>query len=271
MTWDRFHFACRRQLRAPQADFADTLRYFRSDQDADLIGPPPSPKALPERIMARLAALPDEQRNRAIALYAQMDFTGAAPLPRKVLRSVAYLIILSLVFGGMTSVYALFVMPSIAPLFTDIGATPPGYGVFGLPTLPLLLTVAIAPIAGLTLYALHRCCTLDLSDPGSGLIRVLPPFIRRRYANIVHLATYPVSLSPADNPLASRLDALAGEGIDLADELPRMIQHQWTGFAQGAQRYLNVLLAAAAVIILLTISFYVSSAYAPLFIMESLV
>lgn len=272
MTWERFHFTCRRHRRAPHVGFAETARYFRSHEDADLIGPPPSARALPSTIMTRLAALSEQDRARAIALYADMDLEGAAPMPRKVLRSIAYLVAIGFVFLVMNSVFSLFVMPNFEHAFAEAGLKPPGQRIAGIDTatLPLLLMTLLTPMIGLALYALHRCCKLDLPI-GSQLRWVLPRPIRHRYTNIVSLATYPLAQDASTAPLTDRLRALEAEGMDLAEELPRMIRHQWSELARSAQGYVNSLLIVAAVIILLTVAFYVTSAYAPLFVLESVI
>jgi|GEM_PF-4049649 len=268
MTWARFHASCRRHINQAGRRFDDTLAFYRSGASPELFGPPPGPRALPSRVMAALARLPDGvEREQAIATYAGVDFDALAGRPLGVKRAAAYLGLLAVVCIAMVVIVGLFVMPQMALHFENAGL-PLGAGVLAWRSfVPLLLVLVIlaSVVIVLQALALDRLVRFHFGGSRRGLMwRLLPSPLRWRYTLLegVICAPFPDMHDPATR---GELEAMQGQGLSWSEELPGLARLQSVLLVQSADRQAQWLLAIMGTLVMLCISAFLLGVYTPLF------
>lgn len=271
MTWERFHYVCRRHLRGEsgRADFGPSAAYYRSDENSDLYGGPAPVRSLPRYIVSELESMTDtDRRTAAISLYADMDFSTPMRDTLRVKRSLAYVAIVMAAYLVLASVYTLFVFPSFLPFFEEAGALPPPWAQWYLEHwhLPVSVVALLTLLIGLTAYQLNALFAFKHAPGGlESRSLVLPRRIKQSYTRLVALIAFPVENAPEDNALAARIRELIESGLDLRKELPVLIKIHGDEFTRLSNRYVQTLIALLGVIAIVTVAFFLISAYTPIF------
>lgn len=271
MTWERFHYVCRRHMRngLGQADFAPSAQFYRSSEDSDLYGGPATARSLPHYIVSQLESMTDtNRRTAAISLYADMDFSTPMRDTLRVKRSLAYVAIVMAAYLMLASVYTLFVFPSFLPFFEEAGALPPPWAQWYLEhwLLPVSAVALLTLLIGLTAYQLNTLFAFKHAPGGlESRSLVLPHRIKQSYTRLVALIAFPVENVPQDTSLAAKIRELIESGLDLREELPVLIKIHGDEFARLSNRYVQALIASLGVIAISTVAFFLISAYTPIF------
>lgn len=272
MSWERFHASCRRHLQAPERAFDDTLDYFRSTRDSDLLGWPASRGSLPDQLMQGLSGMDAEARIVALKTYARMDLDVLVRPPTGVLRTSAYLLLLSLVLVAMVSTFNLFVMPSLQAFSQMNAGVMPESSLQIARWMPLLLIGVVV----LAVYALASSLALRgvlaAVDTGLGTSRfewLLPAPVRRHRGRLLELIASPVSGLRA-GPLQNELEALAANGLRIEEELPALLRLQAQRLLLAAHRFNFGLLSVLAATVFACIATLLVALYLPIFKMGSM-
>lgn len=272
MTWARFHASCRRHINQAGSRIDDTLAFYQSGASSELFGPPPDARALPSRVMAHLARMPDgAAREQALGTYAGIDFDALAPEPLGVKRVVVYLALLAVVCVLMVGIIGMFVMPQMASHFEGVGMDL-GHGLLawhGFIPLMLVVIILVCSVVVLQAVALDRLVQFRFGDGRRGLLwGLLPPSLRRRYGLLEGVICAP--FPDLQDPAARReLQAMQGQGLRWSDELPGLARVQSMLLVKSADRQARWLLAIMGTVVAVCISYFVLGVYTPIFRMGS--
>lgn len=266
MSWVRFHACCRRSLARHEDDLGETLSYFNSMHDVDLIGWPPAPDSLPARLMKALANLEREERSSALRIYASLDLDDLARGPAGLIRSVVYLLVLSLCLTVMVSVFTFYVMPSMIAFHDSTLSTVPEFSRELAGAMPLVMIAVSLLSIGSVAAALKLNSALRgigaASDYG-WLGWLLPRRFREQHVRLEDLVCLPIPGFGSEGT-RRRLSAWL-EHRCLGDELPGLIRVQSARLEAEARSFAMVLFGVLAATILACISTFLVGMYLPIF------
>lgn len=272
MTWERFHYVCRRHMRGGlgQADFALSAQFYKSGENSDLYGPPAAVGSLPRYIVSQLESMTDaDRRTAAISMYAEMDFSMPTRETLRVKRALAYIALVMMTYLVLASIYTEFVFPSFLPFFEEQDMPRPQAALTYLKYshVPIGAAALLGVIVGFTIHQLNVLLAFKhLPTTFHNRSLAIPGKVKRTYMKLMELITYPLEDSRRSTALTAKIDELVESGHDLREELPILIKVHWDEFARLSDRYVRILTAAIGVIVVLSVVFLLSSAYAPIFV-----
>ena len=276
MTWDRFGYICRKA--STEHTGADTVaaRLGKvSDEDAcSLYGHRLVANTWPAQLLTQLANMRDPERaERALAIYQRLNLGRPLDTPIKFKRALAYLSYVTLVFYAVAAIYQLKVTPAFSSVFDNLGVTPPTYlalyqaywGVFVLAISVLIL------LALLSALQMRRLFQFEVNAQNRLLCRLLViPACRRAYARTVEALQYPTLDEPAQpgeqaSLIQQHLRQVEDSSMDLAIEIQTLAEVQMQAFLQACEKQLKGLTTLIAVVVIVAVMMFLSSAYSPIF------
>lgn len=265
MIWARFHASCRRHRNRAGADFADTQAFYRSREAADLLGAPPPADALPSRLIDAMAGLDAAARERALALYADLDLDAQARAHAVPKRMLGYFGVLLVGLSLVCAVMAMFVFPSFREFFQTYEVPLGGAADLAHRLAPVVAVVVplVCLVLGLMALALHRLLRLDHPARVGGLGRLLPGRLRRRYGTVFALVCAPVP-NFANHAGDGVADALGDKGLTLEQELKPLLGLHTDALARESGRFAAVLMGVVASLIALSLYAFMAGAYLPI-------
>ena len=243
MTWDRFAYICRKAGNdSSGASLAARLEQAQSEQACSLYGPAPKVDSWPAQLLTRLAAIPDpDNAERALNTYQQLNLGRQLEAPVKFKRALAYLAYVTFVFYMVAGIYQFKITPTFSDLLNNLEMAPPAYlalyqTYWSLFILAISLLILLALLSALQMRRLFQF-KVNAHDSLACRLLVLPS-CRRAYRQMA--------------------DALA-------IEIQALTEVQMQGFLQACEKQLKALTTLIAVVVIVAVMMFLTSAYAPIF------
>ena len=227
-----------------------------------------------------MRTMDDEQAAAsAVALYAELDSHSLELSPVKFKRAIAYLCYVTLVFYLVASIYAVKVLPSIVNAFRDLEVPSGGLIALYSEHWGLIIIAITLMLIGCALIALQLSKAIALCpnlDHALALRYFAPRSVLRSYRRLRAAIEHPIhraapAVETSDTHLTAYLNRLEATGAPLAPEINAMIGVQAQALSSACERYLRVLIAVVAVVIILGIFGFLVSAYSPIFALGDIV
>jgi len=273
MTWDRFGYICRQAGNdSSGASLAARLEQAQSEQACSLYGPAPKADSWPAQLLTRLAGMTDSERAEcALKTYQRLNLGRQLEAPVKFKRALAYLAYVTFVFYLVAGIYQLKVTPTFSNVLDNLGVTPPAYlslyqTYWSLFILAISLLILLALLSALQMRRLFQF-KVNAHDSLACRLLVLPS-CRRAYRQMADALQYPTldrhALSE-QSPVLRHLQQVEERGMDLAIEIQALTEVQMQGFLQACEKQLKALTTLIAVVVIVAVMMFLTSAYAPIF------
>ncbi|NMP16686.1 hypothetical protein [Thalassotalea sp. Y01] len=279
MSWALFHFHCRylhKQLEqgATKQQALDTLRQLDLSElfnnNAQLSG-------APKQLLQRLLTLPDHNRLlTALSAYNQLDINSVtvnAVTESKYLRSINYMVILTVMYLLIATLFKWYVLPSFVDMYSMFG------GQLSAKFLAFdsvyMLSLIAAPFMILFCYLLRR-----------QIINIEQSFVQRQrrerwlFSENLNRQLDSFStllLSPvltAENSTQATMKKLAklrSAGIDVDTELPALLSEKGQSLTVQLEKYLGRCFRIIEISLYVLIGYLISVMYEPIFNMGALI
>lgn len=275
MSWDRFHYLCRRysRMEQPREAFDQCIDALERSPGTELYGGANAKESMAGQLLRRIGQLerPEHQREVA-AFYGQLDFTASMARPPHTRRASAYLSLLGMVFVFIAALFQLKVLPQLLGVLDDFRLDAPGLillfidhgSVFFAAVLLLLMFSLVTSLEVRGLFQLQP-------DQATGwLFRLLIPIkIREQHQLLLELLSYPLMRAAAHNQvLDEHLGSLPES--EQPEELQILLRRHSQRLARLSEFYLRGVIAVVALTLVAAILLFLLSAYAPLFMLGDL-
>lgn len=275
MTWTRFGYICRRALLDVEkgAPVEASLARAEAEEGSQLYGKRPSGGSVPRSLLERMgSSLSREEAIDALRVYGQLGIVDQLDEPMQFKRVIAYLCLVVFVFHGVGAVYLLKVVPNFVRVLSEFEGALPGrleffqeYWAAQTGLISLLLLVCL--LSAFQVKMLFRF----KSGAGQGLSGrlLLGPGIRRSYARVNSVLYFPVDTTGPDSTeaVAGHLNRARSAGMDMYREMRELLQLEVRELLRRSERQLKIMAGAVAVVVILAMTLFLASAYAPIFIM----
>ena len=273
MTWDRFGYICRKAASdSSGASLAARLEQAQSEQACSLYGPAPKADSWPAQLLTRLAAMPEpDNAERALNTYQRLNLSRQLEAPVKFKRALAYLAYVTFVFYLVAGIYQFKITPTFSDLLNNLEMAPPAYlalyqTYWSLFILAISLLILLALLSALQMRRLFQF-KVNAHDSLACRLLVLPS-CRHAYRQMADALQYPTldrhALSE-QSPVLQHLQQVEERGMDLAIEIQALTEVQMQGFLQACEKQLKALTTLIAVVVIVAVMMFLTSAYAPIF------
>ena len=269
MSWDRFHFICRRARQQLLLSKPLSLQDDADDLLAANYGAPCSDKSIASNLLKQLSLLADRsQLDRATNFYASGHFSQLGIEPQGLRRISVYLGYLLLMFIVMNMIYQQYVFPEFINYYSFTEEMFSAETAFYIQYWQYITALAATLIIAAFLLSLtaRKLLRFDVDVSSSWVFRGLfPRSIKQAYLQMIAYLYYPLDAEKIDNSLRSTDEAMQAEGIDILDELPHMMSAKLVILLERVEKYMQLLYSITAIVIIYIIYNYISSVYSPLF------
>jgi len=276
MVWERFHYICRRSHRTIKSDetFKQCMTRIEQEPGTQLYGKADSSGSIANQLLSEIKQTSDSTQAKRIAeLYGDLDFSSLLIEPLQFKRVTIYLIFVTIVFFGVSSIYQTFVAPSFLNAFEMFDLSIPSnlifyrdYWFYFLAIILGLLVVGIA--VGYQFRTLYK---YRISTQNSFIFKYLVfTGIKTAYQNILETLYYPISnIQNHDDirhsDISEHLRNIESSGMDVGREMQEIIRREGLLLTLQCERQMRLISALVAVIIIVAVFLFLVSAYAPIF------
>lgn len=279
MTWTRFGYICRRALLDVEkgAPVEASLARAEAEEGSELYGKRPAGDSVPRALLDRMGtSLSREDAISALRVYGQVGIVDQLDEPMQFKRVIAYLCLVVFVFYAVGTIYMLKVVPT----FTEV------LSVFGIP-LPARLqyfqeywltqTSVMSVLLLICLLSAFQVKQLFRFKIGAeiGLLGtwLLGPGIKRSYARVKSILRFPVEIADldSDDSVTEQLGRARSAGMDLSTEVRELLQLEMRELLTRSERQLKIMATAVALVVVVSMALFLTSAYAPIFVMGAVI
>jgi len=257
----------------------DAINTAESYNACDLYGEQLKPGSVPYTLITSLRLLIDPQKATKITeIYGRLDFSSILREPPRLQILTLYLTFISLVFALLCSLYQIMIIPQFLSLFETFNISPPSHIIWYSNYWYLLLLIVMFMLGIAFAVGIHLKRLFKLSLPTNKLFyRILiPKRIRDVYLNIIDIINYPLAdkMEPYghNNSLITRtLSEAEKSGSDLSIEIQVLLRRQGENLSQLSEHYIQSIIVATSILIIVSIFLFLSSAYAPIFVIGEVI
>jgi hypothetical protein len=278
MSWERFGYICRKASIDCRDDesIAERLKRIENEEVCSLYGGGFSSDGWPRQLFNRIARVKDERNaQRALDIYKGLSIYHHFDEPLRFKRIFGYLSLISVVFFFQVVIYQVFVTPTFMNIYESFGFVKPEHMVFYqnyweyfiiLVSLILMLFLAIG-------FELKKLVRFDMNVKDSFFVKHFTfRDIRKSMLNLAAILEYPVSISEnvmskPTTDIIKHLDQVDRSKICLVTEMNQLIQIEMKSLSERCEKQMKLLIVVIGLIIVISIFFFLYSAYSPLFIM----
>lgn len=279
MTWTRFGYICRRALLDIEsgAPVAYSLACAETEEGSELHGKAPGRDTLPRVLLDSLAGLSrQESAVSALRTYGRLDLACIDGESLTFKRLVVYLCCVVFVFYAVLAIYQLKVIPKLTEALVIFKLQAPEPLIFfqdhwlsQVATMSLLLLMCM-----LSMYQVKQLF-LFKNNAGKGLLAktLLGPGIRNSYGKVKNILCFPVGAIDidTDDVVVAHLARIQSVGTDIPTEVRELVQLEMRELHMRCERQLKIMSAAVALIIILTVFMFLTTVYAPIFLLGGIV
>lgn len=278
MTWERFHYVCRRGAKSVGKEpLADTIERIEQEPGTALYGPRQKKPTIQNQILQDVCALSDrDQARQTLELYGRLDLAGQLEEPLRFKRVMLYLGYVTLVFSGVATLYQTRITPSFINAYRNFDIPAPADMIWFMNygwhlSMVMLVILAAGLLIGHQLRQLYR---YRQGTRQSWFFRYLTlPGIKTPYLNILEAIHFPLhAASPAldllTSPVTAHLHNLQISGMDLAREIQELVRREGVVLTARCERQMRIISTVIALMIIASLFFFLQSAYLPIFVLE---
>lgn len=279
MNWSRFKYHCLEVKRRLDQNQAVKVAFDSASNSvlAKVLGGELKRNSLPKVILAELenkhdAALAVKQ---AVEVYHGLDFSMLSAEPSRIRRVGIYITYLSFMYLVFSSIYAVFVIPKALSMIEGLNMqVPASFAWFS-----QFWNVLALLIFGLLLGAFLISRTLKaLFEYRHGIEHslvyrmLLPSTLKRQYQSLIGLLRLPLMLSQVNNAgdspeLVSYFKNEKYSTKEMSDCLSLLVNSTLERTLISAETLLRRIYVTATVLVIFSIFIFISSAYAPIFML----
>lgn len=277
MTWERFHYVCRRAANSTRDDepLADTIKRIEQEPGTALYGPAGAKPLITGQILQDICALERNEVGGVLALYGKLDLAGQLEEPLRFKRVLIYLGYVTFVFSVVAGIYQTRITPNFISTFQTFDIPVPSdmlwfqqYGWH------LSMAILIILLLGLLIgYRLRELFSYRLGTRGSFAFKYLTlRSIKTPYLNILEAIHFPLRATALreDMPrseITAHLEQLESTGMDISREIQELVRREGILLTARCERQMRIITTVMALVIIASIWFFLQSAYLPIFIM----
>lgn len=270
MAWDRFHYICRRchHLMASGKSLEDSLRIAETDAGLDLYGLSPHPGSLQHELLDSLRNTTDRQQALdAVHVYSSLDFSNELTESKHANSSIAYLVLVLLVFIQTSWLFHAKIIPSLATFYIQNNIAPS-------PTMLLIeelwhlqviipvLALGITITLSLGIKRLYQFKTID----GWIYNLLLPRGVKKHHKKLTEIIKHPLQEESSSNTkTTNHLTDIKQNGMDVTKEIQSLLRITGDQLQKSSDRHLKAAISISTILIILSITVFLSSTYEPIF------
>ncbi len=277
MNWSRFKYYCLEVRRRLDQDQAVKVAFDSAKGSvlAKTLGEELKPNTLPNAILTELknSNVAPVAIKQAVEVYHGLDFTMLSAEPSRIRRVGIYITYLSFMYLVFSSIYSVFVIPSSLAMIESLNLEAPEsftwfaqfWNVLALLIFGLLLCAFLISRKLKALFEYRHGVERSL------VYRVLlPRKLKSDYELLITLLRLPLALSQSDDAAgASELVAYFRKehysSKEMSDCLSLLLNTNLQRVLVAAETYLRRLYVTTTVLVIFSIFIFISSAYAPIF------
>ncbi|WP_316365621.1 hypothetical protein [Candidatus Thiodiazotropha sp. CDECU1] len=279
MSWDRFHYLCRKyeQSNLNGTDFSNTVNSIESQESTDLYGSPIESNSLANEILNTLKTSKDPSLvKNASSVYAKLNFSCCIEEPIRLKRTTTYLVLLTLIYLFLSTIYQIFVAPAFLSMFETLEVTPPqtfnwyiNYSSY-LSTIIIIFLILLIFIT----HQIKQLFMLKVSKSSSSLYNLLIPYtIKDCYISIIEIVTQPAYKCFSEkqttlSKIGAHLQEVEDSGSNTIPEIENLLKIESRKLSDKAERFILIIMSLISIVIVTSIIIFIIGAYAPIFIME---
>ena len=281
MRWERFAYICRKVSAEcqQQESISTCLNRVKEEDACDLYGKKNQHNSIASAILDQLAAEKNNE-HAAVALntYRDLNISIHIEEPMRFRRVVAYLSYITFVFFIIVGVYQINVLPTFLNSYKDLNLGTPEYltwlSKYGF---VLVLFISILMIVSLLIgHNIKKLFTFELGIEKHPIIRLLTlKRIQQSYLTIIEIMQFPINSYKQDNTSAPKLlqhlHTVQQSNMCVATEMRELLHIEMRKLTNACEKQMKVISMIIVITVVCSIFFFLSSAYAPIFIIgESL-
>jgi len=280
MEWEKFHYICRRcsesSLLGGGGSIEQKIESIEAEPATKLYGSDTRRDSITKHLLTRLSKHPDnDATQKAFKLYGRLDLSQILAEPLQLRRVLVYLSYVCVIFLIVGSIYQYKVTPTFIATFDTFDTPPPTHLVFYQQYWSYFVLFIFA-LLGLALkvgYDLKALFHFKESAVASFTFKYFTlPRTRLSYLNIVEAVSYPVkSLAETENAerslIMKHLINLDSLGMNIEREIEDIVRREGRNLTQSCEQQMRVISTVIAVTVIASIFFFLSSAYAPIFVL----
>jgi hypothetical protein len=282
MSWERFHYICRRTLNelGENESVKDRLLQIEKSPGCNAYGESDNAHSISQTILNEIKTTPDRSAAiKQLQLYGEMDFSNLITEPARYKRALIYLTFIALIFIITSGIYQILVVPTFIQIFEDFSISGLGHLSFYQTYWPYFMLAIIAMLS-LALYAgfaLKHLLTFSRQDFNSFALRFLVKSdIKSSYTNIMSALLFPISTEPTspntgDNTIQQHLKDIDTTDMDLSTEINAIIRIQSKILFSQCEKQMNFVTAFISIIVIYAIFHFVISTYSPIFMLGEII
>ena len=279
MSWNQFSYICRKAhatFDSSQQNIAAHIDNIKHEQNCRLYGKNIQPNTWSAKILNIIANQKDPKKAQEILkTYSNLRLDNRLEQPMQFKRVMAYLTYISLIFFILATIYQLKVIPTFVETMDSFSLDTANYLSFYRHFGVYIVTLVFLSLLGALFLGFHLKKFFHLSpNIEKGFISrffVLQSVINS-HNKIVEALVFPIRDSledtiPSTSKINEHLRDIDQEGMCIATEMQAIINHEIIVLTEKCEKQMKVLYTIIAIVIVLTISEFISSAYAPIFIL----
>ncbi|MCO7223430.1 hypothetical protein [Pleionea sp. CnH1-48] len=270
MSWTRFQYVCRRySLREnPQTTLEQVRQELDQDPVTDFYGSSGQNRYLINMLYQQANQLAIDKVDSMAKLYGNLKFNDELVATQKMNIMIAYLGLVSFVFFFVSVIYQIYVFPNFFELFESLDIAMPYETLFFVQNWLVISSGIFLFIAFVFLSCLRIRALNEFRQTASQhwLDKLcIPKSIRSAQSELLDVLLYPLQ-SKSSNPLIRQ--HLGRYSTDaLQAEIEVLVQRKSSQLIRSSEAYLNKLILVVVILIVGSIYLFLSSAYAPIFIL----
>jgi len=279
MNWSRFKFYCN-EVRRLLARGEDVIPAFESAKSSVLskeFGPEINPQEIQASILTDLKNenYTNEEVKKALEIYDGIDVSELVHKPARIRRVGIYIGYLTFMYFVLSSIYFVYVIPQTVSMFETMKITAPESFIWFVNNWATILVIVMAFLVGAFLVSrvVKEIFEYKKGVEKSIIYRfILPKRIKSRFERIVSLIQLPLHIAKNKNDgindhIIEYYQAEKYSSKEISDSLSILINENISHLILHSEAYMRRIYVVISILVILSIYEFVSSAYAPLFVM----
>lgn len=283
MNWSRFKFYCN-EVRRLLARGEESIPAFESAKASVLskeFGPELNPQEIQASILTSLktGGYTNEEVQVALEIYDGLDVSELAYKPSRIRRVGIYIGYLTFIYFVLSSIYFVYVIPQTVSMFEAMEIPAPESFIWFVDNWATILLVVMALLVSAFLVSRK---VKEIFEYKNGVEKsiiyrfMLPKKIRSRYERLTSLIRLPLHIvknrgDGTNDNIVQYYYSEKYNSKEISDSLSILINENVNNLLSHSESYMRRIYVVVAILVIFSIYEFVSSAYAPLFVMGEVV
>ncbi|MBN4081990.1 hypothetical protein JYT10_00620 [Beggiatoa alba] len=283
MNWSRFKFYCNEVSRLLEKG-EEVIPAFKSAKASVLsreFGPELNPQEIQASIFASLKneGYTNEEVKEALKIYDGLDVSELVHKPSRIRRVGIYIGYLTFMYFVLSSIYFVYVIPQTVSMFEAMEIPAPESFIWFVNNWATILIIVMTLLVGALLVSKK---IKEIFEYRNGVERsiiyrfMLPEKIKSRYEKLTSLIHLPLYIAKKESDgindhIVQHYDSEKYSSKEISDSLSILINENVNNLLSHSESYMRRIYVVVAILVIFSIYEFVSSAYAPLFVMGEVV